>query len=86
VRLENLLELSNGVYCAEFRLTESLKHIMLRRFLMNLDMAIIQKLYNSSTELFKSGSGRAIQFAKDVIREKYYPALRYEDTNNTFYL
>jgi hypothetical protein len=60
LRLENLLELSNGVYCAEFKLNESLKHLMLRRFLMNLDMAVIQKLYSSSQELFKSSSGRSI--------------------------
>lgn len=86
MKLENLLELSNGVYCAEFKIGESLKHLMLRRFLMNLDMAIIHKLHSSSTSLFKNSDGRAIQFAKDVIREKYYPALRYEDTNNTFYL
>ena len=86
LRLENLLELSNGVYCAEFKINESLKHLMLRRFLMNLDMAVISKLYQSSQELFKSSSGRSVQFSKDVIRDKYYPALRYEDSNNSFYL
>lgn len=53
---------------------------------MNLDMTIINKLYDSSTTLFKSNSGRSIQFSKDVIREKYYPGLRYDDTNNSFYL
>jgi hypothetical protein len=38
MRLENLLELSNGMYCAEIRIQNTLKHTMLKRFLMNLDL------------------------------------------------
>ena len=54
MKLENLLELSNGVYCAEFMISNILKHVMLKRFLMNLDLAIIQKLHSQSTSIFKS--------------------------------
>lgn len=86
MRLENLLELSNGIYCAEFRIQNTLKHTMLRRFLMNLDLNLFQKLYSQSTELFKSSDGRSIQFSKEVIRDNFYPAMRYEDSNNSFYL
>lgn len=86
MKLENLLELSNGVYCAEFRINNTLKHTILKRFLMNLDMTIFNKLYNQSTTLFKNSDGRAVQFSKDVIRDNFYPAMRYEDTNNSFYL
>lgn len=86
MRLENLLELSNGVYCAEFKINNTLKHTMLKRFLMNLDLTLFSKLHSQSTELFKSAEGRSIQFSKEVIRDHYYPAMRYEDTNHSFYL
>lgn len=53
---------------------------------MNLDLTLFTKLHSQSTELFKSAEGRSIQFSKEVIRDHYYPAMRYEDTNHSFYL